>query len=41
MAQTATSLVIIAEFTLTAEGRQAFLDIAYQDAKDSVANEPG
>lgn len=41
MAHTAKALVIIAEFTLTFEGRDAFLNIAYQDAKDSVANEPG
>lgn len=41
MAQTAEALVIIAEFTLTLAGRERFLDIAYQDARDSVANELG
>jgi len=41
MAHSADALVIIAEFTLTPEGRNTFLDIAYKDAIDSVTNEPG
>lgn len=41
MAHTAEALVIMAEFTLTPEGVHRFLDIARQDARDSVANEPG
>ena len=33
--------VVIADFELKPEGREQFLSIAYQDAKDSLAHEPG
>lgn len=41
MTDVAHAFVVIAEFTLKPEGRTRFMDIAYQDAHDSVTNEPG
>lgn len=41
MSDTTHALVVIAEFTLKAEGRERFMEIARQDAHDSVTNEPG